>query len=262
MLFRDKIVIEVKSGDGGNGACSFRKEKYIPLGGPDGGDGGCGGSVYIMASASQSHLGHINRMHYRATKGKNGEGANRTGASGEDIELYVPVGTQIWERIDGQSLEPDAGSTIHDSISDKYCDDESRWKEECDDESGFLTDLEVFAPTIEKIENGKRYRLVHDLLAEERYCVVAGGLGGAGNARFATSTNRAPRKCNPGKKGQTMTIQLRLRLAAQFGLFGERECRQIIHTCSDHQRYTNCCIVRIYHDQPTNWNHKNQVVRD
>ncbi len=96
MKFIDEATIHVKAGDGGNGIVSFRREKYIPRGGPDGGDGGDGGSVYVVGSSNMNTLSdfrHVRR--FVARRGGNGQGNNRTGARGEDVTIEVPLGTVI-----------------------------------------------------------------------------------------------------------------------------------------------------------------------
>jgi GTP-binding protein len=162
-MFRDKLRIEVSSGKGGDGASSFRREKHVPRGGPDGGDGGAGGCVYIIAKPECSHLGHLNSMHYRAPNGGNGEGGCRTGRAGEDVIIDVPAGTQIWS-----------------DTNELLCD----------------------------IEEG------------QSFCAAIGGRGGVGNARYATSTNRAPTFRKVGQAGEARILNLRLRLSAKFGLIG------------------------------------------
>ncbi len=96
MHFIDEAKIYVKAGDGGNGITSFRKEKYVEFGGPDGGNGGKGGSIILKATPSLNTLIDFRyKQHFKASSGKNGEGANRTGKSGEDLIIEVPLGTQV-----------------------------------------------------------------------------------------------------------------------------------------------------------------------
>lgn len=96
MKFVDEASIFVKAGDGGNGIVSFRREKYIPMGGPDGGDGGDGGSVYVIGSCNMNTLSDFRHTRrFVAQRGGNGQGNNRTGAKGEDIVIEVPLGTVI-----------------------------------------------------------------------------------------------------------------------------------------------------------------------
>ncbi|MDO6766048.1 Obg family GTPase CgtA [Agarivorans sp. 1_MG-2023] len=105
MKFVDEAVIKVDAGDGGNGTISFRREKYVPRGGPDGGDGGDGGSVYLVADENLNTLidYRFERFH-KAERGENGQGSNCTGRRGEDLELPVPVGTRARDRDTGELL--------------------------------------------------------------------------------------------------------------------------------------------------------------
>lgn len=98
MKFVDEAVVNVKAGDGGNGCVSFRREKYVEFGGPDGGDGGNGGSVYLQAEKSLSTLSDFRHCrHYEAERGENGSSRNMTGRKGEDIIVPVPIGTIIYD---------------------------------------------------------------------------------------------------------------------------------------------------------------------
>ena len=166
MRFLDEAKIFVKSGDGGRGCVSFRREKFIPDGGPNGGDGGRGGDVRVRADPSLNTLIDFRyRQHFKAERGRHGMGSDRTGKSGAPLVLDVPVGTQIL----------------------------------ADDRETLLFDL---------TEPGREVRL------------LKGGDGGFGNARFKTSTNRAPRRADPGWPGEEMWIWLRLKLLADVGLVG------------------------------------------
>ena len=96
MKFLDEAKIHIKAGDGGCGCVSFRREKYIEFGGPDGGDGGCGGNIVFKAVSNLNTLIDFRyKQHFKAQRGKDGSGKNRTGASGEDLIIEVPVGTVI-----------------------------------------------------------------------------------------------------------------------------------------------------------------------
>lgn len=169
-MFVDEVDIHVAAGHGGRGCLSFRREKYVPRGGPDGGDGGGGGSVFIVATPRRNTLVDF-RFHpeFEARRGGHGQGANRTGQTGEDLEIEVPVGTLVFEK------RPEAGGV----------------------------------------------ELIADLAEEgQRVLVAKGGRGGMGNARFATSTNRAPRKTQPGEPGEERFLRLQLKLLADAGLVG------------------------------------------
>jgi GTP-binding protein len=175
-MFVDEVDIHVTAGNGGRGCLSFRREKFIPRGGPDGGDGGLGGSVYIVASPRKNTLVDF-RFHpeFEARGGRHGEGSNRTGHSADDLDIEVPVGTLIFEK------DP-AGET--DTAGDGL-------------------------------------RLVADLTEEGQKVLVAkGGRGGRGNARFVSSTNRAPRRIEPGETGEERFLRLQLKLIADVGLVG------------------------------------------
>jgi len=169
-VFVDEVDIHVAAGDGGRGCLSFRREKYVPRGGPDGGDGGAGGSVYIVATPRKNTLVDF-RFHpeFEARGGGHGAGSNRTGTSGKDLEIEVPIGTLVFIK------DPDTG------------------------------DLE---------------RLADLAAAGERVVVCKGGRGGLGNARFVSSTNRAPRKVQPGEPGEERSLRLQLKLLADVGLVG------------------------------------------
>ena len=166
MKFLDRAKIYVQSGTGGAGCVSFRREKYIELGGPDGGDGGKGGDVWVeCVEGLNTLIDYRYQQHYKAKTGIHGMGKNRTGAAGADVTLKVPVGTQIL----------------------------------LEDEETLLADLTQVG---------------------QRMLLAAGGNGGFGNAHFKSSTNRAPRRANPGQEGQGFWIWLRLKLIADIGLVG------------------------------------------
>jgi len=164
--FVDEAPIIVKAGDGGRGCLSFRREKYIPKGGPDGGDGGDGGSVILRAEEDLNTLvDYRYQRHYRAQNGESGRGRNCRGKGGDDLVLGVPVGT-----------------TIIDS--------------DCDEILGDLT------------------------AAGQELIVAKGGFHGLGNARYKSSTNRAPRQTSPGSEGELRNLRLELKLLADVGLLG------------------------------------------
>jgi GTP-binding protein len=170
-MFVDEVDVHVTAGAGGRGCLAFRRELRVPRGGPSGGDGGHGGSIFIVASPHTNTL--INyRFHpeFDAERGQHGQGSNRTGHAGEDLELAVPIGTLVFEKSAGGDEPP---------------------------------------------------QLLADLAHEgDRVLVARGGRGGMGNARFATSTNRAPRKVQPGEPGEEKHLRLELKLLADVGLVG------------------------------------------
>ncbi len=104
-MFIDEAKIRVKAGDGGNGCVAFRREKYVPRGGPSGGDGGKGGDVYLESSERHNTLVHFRfNPEYKAERGRHGEGSNRTGREGNDVVLKVPVGTIVYDQDSGERL--------------------------------------------------------------------------------------------------------------------------------------------------------------
>ena len=166
MKFLDQAKIYIRSGNGGGGANSFRREKFIEFGGPDGGDGGRGGDVWAeCVEGLNTLIDYRYQQHFKAKTGGHGMGKNRHGAKGADAVLKVPAGTEI--------LEEDGETVIAD--------------------------------------------MTH---VGQKVLLAKGGNGGFGNAYFTTSTNRAPRRANPGQEGQERTLILRLKLIADAGLVG------------------------------------------
>ena len=167
MKFVDEVRIFVQAGHGGRGCVSFRRGKYVPRGGPDGGNGGKGGDIVFQADR---HLATLLDFRYRprhlAPKGGDGEGGNRTGRNGEDIIISVPVGTMI--------------------------------------------------------KNADTMEIMADLTGHgERFIAARGGIGGKGNAHFATATHRTPRFAQEGMPGEEHWLLLELKLLADVGIIGK-----------------------------------------
>jgi GTP-binding protein len=164
--FIDLAEITVVAGDGGSGCVSFRREKYVPKGGPDGGDGGRGGDVIVR---TDDHLDTLIDYRYRrtvrATRGQHGKGKDQHGRNGKDAVIRVPPGTVLLD-----------GST-----------------------GGVL----------------------HDLAGKSEVIIARGGAGGRGNAAFATSVDRAPRRREEGQKGETKKLVLELKVIADVGIVGQ-----------------------------------------
>lgn len=166
MKFVDEVKIYAKAGDGGRGCVSFRREKFVPLGGPDGGDGGHGGAIKLEVDSNISTLLDLRYgQHCKAGRGEHGRGKNMHGKGGDDLTIRVPAGTLVYDF--------DTGELLAD-----------------------LTDP------------GQQLDLLN------------GGRGGRGNARFVSSTNRAPRHAQPGEPGEERTLRLELKLLADVGLVG------------------------------------------
>ena len=165
MKFVDSVKIHVRSGKGGAGCTSFRREKFVEFGGPDGGDGGEGGSIRFVGDHARSTLLDLSfQQHQHAENGQPGGGRNKHGRNGKDCLVRVPLGTVV-----------------------------------CDEENGDV---------------------LLEILEERDYLFLKGGRGGRGNARFKTSTNRAPEHHQPGEPSQELWIRLELKLIADVGLVG------------------------------------------
>jgi len=165
-VFVDEAIISVKAGDGGGGCMAFRREKFVPRGGPSGGDGGNGGNVILRSSHHHNTLIQFRfKPNHEAQRGRNGEGSNRSGRSGNHLTLEVPAGTVVFD-----------------------------------------------AETEEK--------LFDFTTGELEFIAARGGTGGRGNARFASSTNQAPRRADPGGTGESRGLRLELKLLADVGLIG------------------------------------------
>ena len=166
MKFVDEVKIYIRAGHGGAGCVSFRREKFIPRGGPDGGEGGKGGDVIFRASESHRTLLDLRyQQQFLAKNGDPGSGNNRSGKSAADLEIVVPVGTVIKDFETGE----------------------------------ILADLPA---------------------ASQIYVAGHGGIGGKGNAHFATSTHQTPRFAQEGMPGDERWLQLELKLLADVGIIG------------------------------------------
>jgi len=165
-MFVDECTVKLAAGDGGRGCISFRREKYEPWGGPNGGDGGKGGDVILVGDVNTNNLVDYKfQPHWRAERGEHGQGKDCNGREGKSMELRMPLGTVV-------------------------------------------IDLETEKPVAEVVEDGQRIVL------------CKGGNGGWGNTHFKTSTNRAPRRANPGQEGGQGTYRLVLKGIADVGLVG------------------------------------------
>ena len=165
-MFVDQVSIIAQAGDGGDGCSSFRREKYVPLGGPDGGDGGRGGDVVLQTDPNLTTLIDLRyQKTYRAEHGNPGKGKQMTGKSGKNLLIRLPPGTLVKDKDSGE----------------------------------LLVDLKE---------------------AHQQYIVAKGGNGGHGNLHFQSSTQRAPRKLEPGWPGGSRNLFLELKLLADVGIMG------------------------------------------
>ncbi len=204
MKFVDLVRVHVRAGRGGDGAVAWRREKFVPTGGPAGGDGGHGGDVILVAS---HHLTTLLDFRYRrkivAESGRAGGTRDKNGRGGEDLVLEVPVGTMVY-------IEPD-----EPEARDEFVDD---------DGGGGL----FVAPDEddEQVEgegpgDGPADILLADMSTPGQRLVLAqGGKGGRGNIHFRSSTNQAPEYAEPGTAGEERSIRLELKLLADVGIVG------------------------------------------
>ncbi len=166
MQFVDQVLIRVRAGTGGRGIVAFRREKFVPMGGPSGGDGGDGGSVVVVVDEGLSTLLDFRyKREYEAKSGEHGSNKDKYGRCAADLVLRVPPGTQIHDEVTG----------------------------------ALIADLSKH---------------------EERFLLARGGKGGRGNIHFTTSTDRAPRRAEPGWPGEERSVRLDLKLLADVGLLG------------------------------------------
>ena len=165
-MFVDECKIKAQAGDGGRGCVSFRREKYEPWGGPNGGDGGRGGDVVLLGDDDTNNLVDFRfQPHWRAGRGEHGRGKDQHGADGAECVLKLPLGTVV--------LNEDTGRVVTEVVAD-----------------------------------------------QQRIVLCRGGNGGWGNTHFKSSTNRAPRRANPGQPGERGTYRLVLKSIADVGLIG------------------------------------------
>jgi len=165
-MFLDEARLQVASGRGGDGAVHFRREKYVPRGGPDGGDGGRGGDVILEVAPTLNTLSAFRRQsRFRGEDGGRGGSSNKTGHDGASVRILVPPGTLVRDQATGDLL------------------------------------IDLTAPG-------------------QTLTVCRGGRGGKGNARFATSSNQAPRMAERGEPGEDRSLLLELRLIADIGIVG------------------------------------------
>lgn len=228
MKFIDEVTVTVESGAGGPGAVSFRREKFIPFGGPDGGDGGSGGSVIFRGSPSLSTLIDLKyKPILKAENGQSGSGRNKSGRCGKDLIIDVPFGTEV-HLIEPVVTKSSARVTSPHSSHARKSEVATR-KEERDSEpndlewSDELPDNDPDDLTTEKKRRAGREfpRFYSDITPDQPQITVAkGGQGGKGNDFFKTPTRQAPDYAQPGGASEGFIIRLSLKLMADIALVG------------------------------------------
>ena len=197
-MFVDRIKIFAQAGKGGRGCASFRREKFVPKGGPDGGDGGRGGDVILRADR---HVDNLANLFYepiiKAKDGGHGMGKKMSGRAGADKVVKIPVGTVVWRGEQTMPVIPSEVEASHEITSTVPWQDSST--------SHGMTGAEVVA----------------DLTRDgQDFVLCRGGAGGKGNVHFKSSRNRAPRQYTEGEEGEQGHFLFELRTIADVGLVG------------------------------------------
>src|SRR5437867_2954141 len=191
-MFVDRIKVFAQAGKGGRGSVSFRREKFVPKGGPDGGDGGRGGDVILRADR---HVDNLSDLFYepiiKAKNGGHGMGKKMHGRSAPPKIVKVPVGTIVWPAEDRKRPTPNAQRSTPNS-----------------DESAISNQQSAIEPLVDLTRDGQEFVLCR------------GGAGGKGNVHFKSSRNRAPREYTEGGEGEQGHFLLELRTIADAGLVG------------------------------------------
>jgi GTP-binding protein len=191
-MFVDRIKVLAQAGNGGRGSVSFRREKFVPKGGPDGGDGGRGGDVILRADR---HVDNLANLFYepiiKAKNGSHGKGKKMAGRAGANKIVKVPVGTIVWPAEESQRPTPKSDksrpSAQHPTLN---------------------SDQSAIQPVVDLVRDGQEFVLCR------------GGGGGKGNVHFKSSRNRAPRQYTDGEEGEHGYFLLELRTIADAGLVG------------------------------------------
>jgi GTP-binding protein len=208
-MFVDHIQIHAKAGKGGRGAVSFRREKFVPRGGPDGGDGGRGGSIILRPDPNVDNLVEFHyQSNLRAKNGEHGQGKNCYGRAAKDQIYHVPVGTIVYRMPFEQSV---VGPAPRDTSS--FINLETLTDEEARALQGGLEPRKKVDPA--------ELELVADLAEPgQDFVLCRGGEGGKGNTHFKSGRNRVPRQFTDGEDGEEGVFYLELRKIADAGLVG------------------------------------------
>ena len=214
-MFVDRITVFAQAGKGGRGCVSFRREKFVPKGGPDGGDGGRGGDIILRADRHTDHLAHLfYEPIVKAKNGGHGRGKKMHGKNAPDKIVKVPVGTMVYElrgmddRIEGEQSD-DVIPKRESSIHDREIEEQPR---HFTDEQSIRNQSAIHDPPTD---------LLADLTREsQEFLLCKGGAGGKGNVHFKSSRNRAPREYTEGGEGESGKFLLELRSIADAALVG------------------------------------------
>ncbi|EGC34989.1 hypothetical protein DICPUDRAFT_16626, partial [Dictyostelium purpureum] len=239
LSFIDKIRVNVKAGDGGDGGISFYRAKYIPEGPPDGGNGGNGANVIIRADLDNNNLSHL-KKNYVGKHGGKGLGERRAGGTGEDIVLRVPVGTVIRELYKPEDAAEHDDETIISKKDPRYDPESPEFEPnlylkalssplvdgKINDETNVIDHLGGKGSSESSLklrDTSKIWQVSKEIDMDEpgkELVICKGGHGGKGNANFSSGSNRSPDYSEPGTKGEIKYIELELKIIADFGLVG------------------------------------------
>ncbi|MCC6575635.1 MAG: GTPase ObgE [Planctomycetes bacterium] len=232
-MYVDEHELMVRGGRGGDGKASFRREKYAPKGGPDGGDGGRGGNVVFVASHHLNGLGHLRFIReIKAPPGGQGGGSNCTGATADDTIVEVPVGTLVYEMVPAIDDAAPALAEVAAPEAEQPQEERAPTPEEAGihaprsafGSGGASGEDDLTEPGLsgQGFEKPKMSPVLMVDLAEpgQRFIVAYGGRGGWGNRHFSTATNQRPSEFKPGAPGQERRLRLEVKLIADVGLVG------------------------------------------
>ena len=211
-MFVDQVKVQARAGDGGRGCIAFRREAFVPKGGPSGGDGGRGGDVILEASHDLNNLiAQFYQPRLIAKKGEHGQGKDKHGRAGKDLVVKVPCGTVIWQLPNED--------TIPEAVVPK-----GEWESAANAGMALAIDLEANPETdtpAASVAVGQEAKLIADLTEHgEQFTLCQGGRGGKGNKHYANSVRQAPRIAQPGEPGEEGRYLFELRIMADVGLVG------------------------------------------
>ncbi len=211
-MFVDQVKVQAHAGDGGRGCIAFRREAFVPKGGPSGGDGGRGGDVILEASHDLNNLiAQFYQPRLIAKKGEHGQGKDKHGRAGKDLVVKVPCGTVIWQLPNED--------TIPEAVVPK-----GEWESAANAGMALAIDLEAAPETdtpAASVAVGQEAKLIADLTEHgEQFTLCQGGRGGKGNKHYANSVRQAPRIAQPGEPGEEGRYLFELRIMADVGLVG------------------------------------------
>jgi len=223
-MFVDEIRVFARSGHGGKGCVAFRREKFRPKGGPDGGNGGRGGNVILQADHDLNNLiGQYYQPRLIAESGQAGLGKGMDGHAGKDLIVHVPCGTLLW-KLPRAGAPAEPGGDTEEAGRPMLMASSSRrpLMRNARGEAAVEIDLSAEEPTAPGVSGREpKGELIADLTQHgQQFVLCRGGRGGLGNRNFATAARQTPRFAQPGEPGEEGDFLLELRIVAEVGLVG------------------------------------------